>query len=406
MFNIEEELKKLPAKPGVYIMHDKDDNIIYIGKAVSLKNRVRQYFRKNNKTARIEKMVSLIDHFEYIVVSSEDEALILECNLIKKYRPKFNVLLKDDKTYPYIRIDVKSKYPTVYMTRRLLNDGAKYFGPYPNVASAKEMVTFIKEKFQIRQCKNFKNQDRVCLNYHIKKCPGPCMKYISEEDYKIQINQIMKLLDGKIDDIIKDLNKEMENAAINLEYEKAAAIRDRIFAIERVAEKQKVSNISENNIDVIGIYKNEISVCIEMFLVRGSKMVGREHYFFDELKDMDEPEIISGFIKQYYLEEKNLPNKIMLRYELDEKDVLEKWLTEKAGRKVELKSPQKGEKLRFVEMAELNSKITVQNKLKDKTEILEELKDILDLDEIPVKIESFDISNISGNYIVAGMCVA
>ena len=406
MFNIEEELKKLPDKPGVYIMKDKNDNVIYVGKAVVLRNRVRQYFRKNNKTARIEKMVSLIDHFEYIVVSSEDEALILECNLIKKYRPKFNVLLKDDKTYPYIRIDVKSKYPTVYMTRRLLNDGAKYFGPYPNVASAKEMVTFIKEKFQIRQCKNFKNQDRVCLNYHIKKCPGPCMKYISEEDYKIQINQIMKLLDGKIDDIIKDLNKEMENAAINLEYEKAAAIRDRIFAIERVAEKQKVSNISENNIDVIGIYKNEISVCIEMFLVRGSKMVGREHYFFDELKDMDEPEIISGFIKQYYLEEKNLPNKIMLRYELDEKDVLEKWLTEKAGRKVELKSPQKGEKLRFVEMAELNSKITVQNKLKDKTEILEELKDILDLDEIPVKIESFDISNISGNYIVAGMCVA
>ena len=176
MFDIEEELKKLPDKPGVYIMKDKNDNVIYVGKAVVLKNRVRQYFRKNNKTARIEKMVSLIDHFEYIVVSSEDEALILECNLIKKFRPKFNVLLKDDKTYPYIRIDVKSKYPTVYMTRRMLNDGAKYFGPYPNVGSAKEMVAFIKEKFQIRQCKNFKNQDRVCLNYHIKKCPGPCMK--------------------------------------------------------------------------------------------------------------------------------------------------------------------------------------------------------------------------------------
>ena len=281
MFNIEEELKKLPDKPGVYIMKDKNDNVIYVGKAVVLKNRVRQYFRKNNKTARIEKMVSLIDHFEYIVVSSEDEALILECNLIKKFRPKFNVLLKDDKTYPYIRIDVKSKYPTVYMTRRMLNDGAKYFGPYPNVGSAKEMVAFIKEKFQIRQCKNFKNQDRVCLNYHIKKCPGPCMKYISEEDYKLQINQIMKLLDGKIDEIIKELSKEMEEASINMEYEKAASIRDRIFAIERIAEKQKVSNISENYIDVIGIYKNEISVCIEMFLVRGSKMVGREHYFFE-----------------------------------------------------------------------------------------------------------------------------
>ena len=406
MFDIEEELKKLPDKPGVYIMKDKADNVIYVGKAVVLKNRVRQYFRKNNKTARIEKMVSLIDHFEYIVVGSEDEALILECNLIKKYRPKFNVLLKDDKTYPYIRIDVKSKYPTVYMTRRLQNDGAKYFGPYPSVGSAKEMIAFIKEKFQIRQCKNFKNQDRVCLNYHIKKCPGPCMNYISEEDYKLQINQIMKLLDGKIDEIVKELNKEMEEASINMEYEKAASIRDRIFAIERVAEKQKVSNISENNIDVIGIYKNEISVCIEMFLVRSSKMVGREHYFFDELKDMDEADIVAGFIKQYYLDEKNLPNKVMIRYELEEKEVLEKWLSNKAGRKVEIKSPQKGEKLRFVEMAEMNSKITVQNKLKDKTEILEELRDVLSLDEVPVKIESFDISNISGNFIVAGMCVA
>ena len=406
MFDIEEELKKLPDKPGVYIMKDKNDNVIYVGKAVVLKNRVRQYFRKNNKTARIEKMVSLIDHFDYIVVSSEDEALILECNLIKKFRPKFNVLLKDDKTYPYIRIDVKSKYPTVYMTRRMLNDGAKYFGPYPNVGSAKEMVAFIKEKFQIRQCKNFKNQDRVCLNYHIKKCPGPCMKYISEEDYKLQINQIKKLLDGKIDEIIKELSKEMEEASINMEYEKAASIRDRIFAIERIAEKQKVSNISENNIDVIGIYKNEISVCIEMFLVRGSKMVGREHYFFDELKDMDEADIVAGFIKQYYLDEKNLPNKVMLRYDLEEKELLEKWLSEKAGRKVEIKSPQKGEKLRFVEMAELNSKITVENKLKDKTEILEELKEVLDLESVPVKIESFDISNISGNFIVAGMCVA
>ena len=406
MFDIEEELKKLPDKPGVYIMKDKADNVIYVGKAVVLKNRVRQYFRKNNKTTRIEKMVSLIDHFEYIVVGSEDEALILECNLIKKFRPKFNVLLKDDKTYPYIRVDVKSKYPTVYMTRRLLNDGAKYFGPYPNVGSAKEMVAFIKEKFQIRQCKNFKNKDRACLNYHIKKCPGPCMNYISEEDYRLQINQIMKLLDGKIDEIIKELEKDMENASINMEYEKAAAIRDRIFAIERVAEKQKVSNISENNIDVIGIYKNEISVCIEMFLVRGSKMVGREHYFFDELKDMDEADIVTGFIKQYYLEEKNLPNKVMIRYDLEEKDILEKWLSGKAGRKVEIKSPQKGEKLRFVEMAELNSKITLENKLKDKTEILEELKEVLDLDTIPVKIESFDISNISGNFIVAGMCVA
>lgn len=406
MFNIEEELKKLPDKPGVYLMHDKDDNVIYVGKAVVLKNRVRSYFRKTNKTARIEKMVSLIDHFEYIVVGSEDEALILECNLIKKYRPKFNVLLKDDKTYPYIKIDIKSDYPGVFMTRRVQNDGAKYFGPYPNVSAAKEMVSFIKEKFQIRQCKNFRNKDRACLNYHIKKCLAPCMGYVSKEEYREQINQIALLLDGKTEAIIKNLSKDMEKASENLEFEKAAEIRDRILAIERVSEKQKVSNISENNIDVIGLYKNEVTVCIEMFFIRNSKMIGREHYFFDDLKDMEESEIVSGFLKQYYIDRKDFPSKIMIRYNLEDKEVLENWLSNLGNRKVEIKSPQKGEKLRFVEMAELNSKITLENKLKDKTEILTELRDVLELDGLPLKIESFDISNISGNFIVAGMCVA
>ena len=401
MFDIEEELKKLPNKPGVYLMHDKDDNIIYVGKAVILKNRVRQYFRKNSKTARIEKMVSLIDHFEYIVVENEDEALILECNLIKKYRPKFNVLLKDDKTYPYIKVDIKSDYPGVFLTRKILNDGAKYFGPYPNVSSAKEMVSFIKEKFQIRQCKNFKNQDRACLNYHIKKCLAPCMGYVSKEEYNKQIEQICLLLDGKIDDIIKKLQEEMNEVSQKLEFEKAANIRDRILAIERVSEKQKVSNISENNIDVIGLFKNEVTVCIEIFFIRNSKMIGREHFFFDELKDMSEDEIISGFIKQYYLDKTDYPSKIMIRYDLDEKELLENWLSNNANRKVEIKSPKKGEKVRFVEMAELNSKITLENKVKDNTDILIELRDVLDLNDIPFKIECFDISNISGNFIVA-----
>lgn len=406
MFNIEEELKKLPKSPGVYIMKDKNDNVIYVGKAVVLRNRVRQYFRKNNKTARIEKMVSLIDHFEYIVVSSEDEALILECNLIKKYRPRFNVLLKDDKTYPYIRVDVKADYPSIFMTRKLQNDGARYFGPYASAGSAKEMIAFIKERFQVRQCKNFKNQDRACLNFHIKKCLAPCMGYVSKEEYHKQIDQIMLLLEGKIDAIIKELNQEMKNSAENQDYEKAAEIRDRIQAIERVSEKQKVSNISENNIDVIGLYKNEMTVCVEIFFIRGSKMIGREHYFFDDLKDMEEQEIVSGFIKQYYFERKDLPNKIMMRLELEEKEAIEKYLSDKAGRKVELKSPQKGEKLRFVEMAEMNSKITLENKLQDKSEILTELRDVLNLEKMPTKIESFDISNIAGNFVVAGMCVA
>jgi len=297
MFNIEEELKKLPNKPGVYIMKDKNDNVIYVGKAVVLKNRVRSYFRKTNKTERIKKMVSLIDHFEYIVVGSEDEALVLECNLIKKYRPKYNVLLKDDKTYPYICVDVKADYPNVFITRRILNNGAKYFGPYPSSGAAKEMINFIKEKFQIRQCKTFKNNDRACLNYHIKKCLAPCMGYVTKEEYKKQIDQIIMLLEGKVDNIIKSAKIEMEEYSNNFEFEKAANVRDRISAIERITEKQKVANFSENNIDVIGIYKNELSVCIEIFFVRGSKMIDREHYFFDDLKDMEQKEIISGFIK-------------------------------------------------------------------------------------------------------------
>lgn len=405
MFNIEEELKKLPGKPGVYVMRDKNDTIIYVGKAVSLKNRVRSYFRKTNKTERIKKMVSLIDHFEYIVVDNEAEALILECNLIKKNRPKFNVLLKDDKTYPYIKIDVKSEYPNVIITRRVINDGSKYFGPYANPGAAKEMLDFIKQKYKIRQCRNFKSTTRACLNYHIKRCLAPCMGYITPEDYRKQIDEIIDLLEGKTDKILKELDNQMKEASEKLDFENAAYIRDRKLAIERVSEKQKVSNISENNIDVIGLYKSELEVCIEIFFVRGSKMIGREHYFFQELKDMENGEILAGFIKQYYMDSPNIPNKIMLREELAEKEILEQWLSTIAGKKVELKSPKKGEKLRFVEMAEMNSKVTLENKEKDKSEILLELKEALKMDKLPRKIETFDISNISGEFMVAGMCV-
>lgn len=406
MFDIKEELKKLPDKPGVYIMRDKDDNILYVGKAVVLKNRVRQYFMKNNKTERIRRMVSLIDHFEYIVTDSEAEALILECNLIKENRPKFNVLLKDDKTYPYIKIDVKSEYPNVFTTRKKVNDGAKYFGPYANPGSAKEMVAFIRERFKIRQCKNFKSNKRACLNYHIKRCPAPCMGYISPEEYRKQIDEIIMLLEGKTDKIVKNIEIQIKEAAEKQEYEKAAELRDRKLAIERISQKQKVSNISENDIDVIGLYKNELSVCIEVFFVRSSKMVGREHYFFDELKDLENSEILSGFIKQYYINrESDFPHKIMLKEKIEDEEVIAELLSNKAGRKVELKTPQKGEKLRFVEMAENNAKITLENKQKDKTEILEELKEKLELEKYPERIECFDISNISGSYIVAGMCV-
>ncbi len=405
MFNIEDELNKLPSKPGVYIMRDKDNKIIYVGKAISLRNRVRQYFRKNNKTARIEKMVSLIDHFEYIIVDNEAEALILECNLIKKNRPKFNVLLKDDKTYPYIKIDMTSDYPGIYITRRVINDGSKYFGPYANPGAAKEMLDFIKQKYKIRQCKSLKQRTRPCLNYHINRCLAPCMGYVKKEEYKELIDEIIDLLEGKTDKILKELQMQMNKASEDLDFEKAANLRDRKQAIERVSAKQKVSNISENNIDVIGIAKSELQVCIEIFFVRGSKMIGREHYFYQDLKDMEDSEILSGFIKQYYMDNPNIPSKIMIRKEIEDKETIEQWLSTILDKKVEIKSPKKGEKLRFVEMAENNAKLTLENKEKEKNEILLELKDVLKLEKLPRKIETYDISNISGQYMVAAMCV-
>ena len=405
MFNIEEELKKLPNKPGVYIMHDKNDKIIYVGKAISLKRRVTSYFRKTKKTQRILNMVALIDHFEYIVCDNEAEALVLECNLIKKNMPKFNVLLKDDKTYPYIKINVKADFPDVYMTRRVLNDGAKYFGPYPNSGAAKEMCEFIKSKFKIRQCKSFKYKDRPCLNYHIKRCSAPCQGYISKEDYHKQINQIISILDGKTDGVRKELEQSMKEASEKMDYEKAAELRDQINAIDRISQRQKVSNISENDIDVIGLYKDEYEICIEIFYIRNSKMVGRDNFFLKGLNDEDDKEIISDFIKQYYIGRSFFPNKIMIKEDIEDRELLEIWLTQMAERKVEIKVPQKGEKLRLVEMAENNAEITLKNKQKSNQNIIVEMKDALKLDKLPRKIECFDISNISGTYMVAGMCV-
>ena len=406
MFNIEAEIKKLPSKPGVYIMRDKNDTIIYVGKAVSLKNRVSQYFRKTNKTVRIQRMISLIDHFEYIVVDNEAEALILECNLIKKNMPKFNVLLKDDKAYPYIKIDVKSDYPNVFYTRSIKNDGAKYFGPYANPYAAKEMINFIKERFQIRQCKVFKSNKRACLNYHIKRCLAPCVNYVSKEEYRKQIDQIIMLLEGKTESIIKNLGNEMKSAAEKQDYETAAKLRDRISAIEHFSQEQKVSNINEKSIDVIGVFKNEIDCVVEIFFVRNSKMIGREHYFLSNMADENISNILSDFVKQYYLQKEELPSKIMMQEDIEDKEIIEKILTEKSGKKVEFKTPQKGEKLRFVEMAVNNAKITLENKTKEKHDLVLGLKQALNLEKLPRKIECFDISNLAGDYMVAGMCVA
>ena len=405
MFNIEEELKKLPSKPGVYIMHDKNDTIIYVGKAISLKNRVTQYFRKNKKTKRIQNMVSLIDHFEYIVCDNESEALVLECNLIKKNMPKFNVLLKDDKTYPYIKINIKADYPDIYITRKILNDGAKYLGPYPNSGAAREMVEFIKSRFKIRQCKNFKYKDRACLNYHIKKCLAPCMGYISKEEYSKKIKQIIAILEGKTEDVKKELLEKMKLASEGMEYEKAAEIRDQINAVDRISQRQKVSNISENDIDVIGLYRDEYETAIEIFYIRNSKMIGRDNFFFKGLNDEEDKDIISDFIKQYYVGRTFFPNKIMIKEDIDDRELIEIWLTQMAERKVEIKIPQKGEKLKLVEMAQNNAEITLKNKQKSNQHIIVDMKEALNLEKLPRRIECFDISNISSSYMVAGMCV-
>ena len=406
MFCIEEELKKLPNKPGVYIMRDKENHIIYVGKAISLKNRVRQYFRKNNKTKRIENMVALVDHFEYIVTDNESEALILECNLIKKNMPKFNVLLKDDKTYPYIKVTVKEDFPRVFTTRKVLNDGARYFGPYANTGAANEMLDFIRTRYQIRQCKVFKSRTRPCLNYQIKKCSAPCSGKISKEEYREEINQIIGLLEGKTANIVKQLEEEIQKAAEKLEFEKAAQLRNKKFAIERITEeKQKVSNLSENNIDVIGLARSPFHICLELFLIRNSKMVERHHYFLDDLQDETDKEILSSFLKQHYMNEIVFPNKIMIKEEIEDKELLQEWLSQMAERKVEIKAPQKGEKLRLVEMAENNAQITLTNKEKEKYQAVKELQEILHLKKVPRKIEGYDISNLSGQFIVASMCV-
>lgn len=408
MFNIPEELKKLPDKPGVYIMKDKDNNIIYVGKAVVLKNRVRQYFQKNNKSARIEKMVSLIDHFEYIVVDSEMEALVLECNLIKLHRPKYNVLLKDDKMYPYIKITVNEDFPTVRITRKKLNDLAKYYGPYTNAFAVKETVEFLNKTFKLKQCRKiFTKPETPCLNYHIKRCVGVCNGNISKEEYANIIKQVMMFLDGKVDTILKMIDEEMKKASKELNFEKAAELRDEKISIENLMTRQKVDNFTENDIDVIGIAKSLDKASLEVFHIRGSKMIGGENFIFKDVDDLSDETLITNFIKQYY-NESNVPSKIMFKNELEDGELLREFLIKISGKQnIEFKIPKKGEKMRFIEMAEKNAMIGLKNKTDtiENEGLLVDLMNLLELKELPKRIESFDISNISGTDIVAGMVV-
>ena len=408
MFNIQEELKKLPEKPGVYIMKDKEDNILYVGKAVILKNRVRQYFQKTPKSARIEKMVSRIDHFEYIVVDSEMEALILECNLIKLHRPKYNVLLKDDKMYPYIKVTLNEDFPTVRITRKKYNDGAKYYGPYTNAFAVKETVDFLNKIYRLKHCRKiFKKLESPCLNYHIKRCVGVCNGSISKEEYSLLIEQVMMILDGKTDEILKNIDNDMKKASMELKFEKAAELRDKKISIENLAQRQKMDNFNENDIDVIGVAKILSNASIEIFKIRNGKMISGENFIFKNVAGESEEILVADFMKQYYNEE-NIPSKIMLKYSSEELELIKKWLMLIGNKKsVEFKIPKKGEKLRFIEMAEKNAMIALENKT-DTVEnemLLSNIKSTLNLRKLPNRIESYDISNISGTDLVAGMVV-
>lgn len=406
MFDIKEELKKLPEKPGVYIMKDKDDNILYVGKAVILKNRVRQYFQKTNKTERIKKMVSQIDHFEYIVVDSEMEALILECNLIKLHKPKYNVLLKDDKMYPYIKITINEDFPTVRITRKKLNDGAKYYGPYTNAYATKETVDFLNKVYLLKQCRKiFTKKETPCLNYHIKKCMGICAGKVTKEEYRKIINQVMAVLDGKAEELIKQIKVEMVEASNNLQFEKAADLRDKISSLQNLLQRQKMDNISENDLDVIGIVKRLDRASIEIFNIRNSKMIGGQNFILKDVGEEAEEELLVTFIKQYYNSD-NVPSKIMFKQNLNEEELIKEFLIQISGRKnVEFKIPKKGEKLKLIDMAERNATISLENKtdIVENENVLLELKQVLDLNKLPKRIESYDISNISGTNTVAGI---
>ncbi len=402
---IEKKLNTLPKLPGVYLMHDKEDNIIYVGKAKILKNRVTQYFRKTNKTVRIQKLVEKIADFEYIITDTESEALILESNLIKKHMPKYNVLLKDDKNYPYIRLD-NSKFPYLTISRRK-NNKDKFFGPYPNSTLAREMIDITNKMFKLRTCSPFKYRDRPCINYDIKICSGPCIRKITEAEYKENIKDIVKFLNSDFKDIVKILEEEMKIKSLNQEYEEAAKIRDKILRLNKTKEKQKISNFSYKSIDAIGIARDDINIIIEVFEVRDSKMNGRKKFIFNNFKFLEDAEIIQEFIKRYYLsdnflEKSSLPSKLMIKEEIEEKELIEKTINDMYEMNIKIITPKKGEKLKFVEMAEENA-IHELNLLNEKLNLIKELKIVLNLQKLPRKIESYDISHISGTNTVSSM---
>ncbi|MCT4688551.1 excinuclease ABC subunit UvrC [Vallitalea sp.] len=417
MFDIEEELKKLPVKPGVYLMKDMYGNIIYVGKAIKLRNRVRQYFRKStNHSNKIKKMVPMIKSFEYIVTDSELEALILECNLIKKHRPKYNTLLKDDKSYPYIKVTINEKYPRVLYARELKKDKAKYFGPYTNTRGAKDTIDVITKIWKVRTCNKSLPKEigkgRPCLNYHIKQCNAPCQNYIKEEEYKKDIIEIIEFLNGKYDKVINILKDKMIKASEELDFEKAAEYRDQLASVKSIAGKQKIINASMEDQDVIAFAKVHDEALVQVYFVRNGKLIGREHFHLDGVEELQRREVMTEFVKQFYSGTPFIPKEIILQEEIDEANIINAWLTSKKGQKVYIKVPRKGEKHKLVELAANNALLTFEQfgekiKKEDKRTkgAVKEIVEILGIEDEVKRLEAYDISNIHGFESVGSMIV-
>ena len=416
LFNFEEELKKLPTKPGVYIMRDAHDTILYVGKAINLRNRVRSYFRENiGRGPMIDKMVTLIARFEYIVTDSELEALVLENNLIKEYSPKYNTLLKDDKTYPYIKVTLGEEFPRIMFSREMKKDKSKYFGPYTSAAAVKDTIELLNKLYQLRTCNKSLpkeiGKDRPCLNYHIKQCLAPCQGYIDKEAYRQQISGAMEFLNGNYGPIQKDLEAKMTAAAENMEFEEAAKYRDLLNSVKQVSQKQKISDSVGEDKDIIALYQDEDEAVVQVFFIRYGKLIGREHYYMMHVSGQKKPQILEDFIKQFYAGTPFIPRELILQFEIEDAQLIENWLTQRRGARVYLKVPKIGTKEKLVELAAQNAKLILsQNKEKLKREegrtigAAKEIAQLLGLSNVE-RMEAFDISNISGFENVGSMVV-
>jgi len=416
MFNFEEELKKLPNKPGVYIMRDDKDVILYVGKAINLHNRVRSYFRENiGRGPAIDKMVSLIARFEYIVTDSELEALVLENNLIKEHSPKYNTLLKDDKTYPYIKVTLGEEYPRILFSRTMKKDKSKYFGPYTSAAAVKDTIELLNKLYQLRTCNRNLPRDmgveRPCLNYHIKQCLAPCQGYVDKEQYRSQVAGALEFLNGNYNVILKDLEQKMKAAAEQLEFEEAARIRDLYNSVKQVSQKQKITDSVGEDKDIIALYQDEAEAVVQVFFVRDGKLIGREHYYMTNVSENDKPGILQDFVKQFYAGTPFIPRELMLQYEIEDGELIEKWLSERKGGRVYLRVPKIGSKEKLVELAAQNAKLVLnQDREKLKREegrtigAVKEIAELLGMNHIS-RMEAFDISNINGFENVGSMVV-